>query len=121
MASLSTDELTITECDLDGVHIVSAGGALDLAAAPAFCSRVDAARDSGHGRVLLDLTELEFCDSSGLRALMNAAHEIHACAGRVVVVPPANGAVARLFALTGASEFLPVQGTVDDGLAALGR
>jgi anti-sigma B factor antagonist len=105
---------------VDGVQIVGANGELDLAAAAELCARVDSARASGCRRILLDLTELEFCDSSGLRALIGAADEVRASAGRVVVVPPAAGAVARLFALTGADELLPVRSSLADGLAALG-
>jgi anti-sigma B factor antagonist len=125
VAALDTESrissgLRISESDVDGVRVLSASGELDLAAAPAFCASVDGARSEGHRRLLLDLTALEFCDSSGLRALRGAAEEIVASAGRVVVVPPEDGPVARLVELVGASEFLPVHADVDAGLTALG-
>jgi hypothetical protein len=41
-------------------------------------------------------------------------------AGRVVIVPPVAGAVARLFVLAGVDEVLPLRASVTDGLAALG-
>ncbi len=109
----------VTEYDVDGVHVVSVAGELDLAAAVPFCALVDAARDAGHRRLLLDLTDLQFCDSSGLRALIRAVGEVHVSAGRVVVVPPADGAVARTFTLAGAGELLPLRPSTDDGLASL--
>jgi anti-sigma B factor antagonist len=109
-----------TERDVDGVRILGAHGELDLAAAADLCARVDSARAAGCRRMLLDLTGLDFCDSSGLRALIVAADEVRVSAGQVVVVPPAAGAVARLFALTGADELLPLRSSLDDGLAALG-
>jgi anti-anti-sigma factor len=111
--------LHIGERDVDGVWVLSAAGELDLAAAPRFCASVDAARAAGRRVVLIDLSDLTFCDSSGLRALRGAVHEILACAGHVAVVPPADGAVVRLFEIVGASEFLPLQPDVDAGLAAL--
>jgi len=111
--------MKITERDLDGVHVLAASGELDLAAAALFCARVDEVRDAGHRRLLLDLTQLEFCDSSGLQALIGAAREVFASGGHVVMVPPVDGPVARLFALTGAPELLPLQANEADGVAAL--
>jgi anti-sigma B factor antagonist len=99
---------------------MSAYQELDLATAVELCARVDAARRAGRKRLLIDLTGLEFCDSSGLRALIRAAEEVRASAGRLVVVPPEAGAVARLFALAGADELLPLRSSVADGLTALG-
>jgi anti-sigma B factor antagonist len=112
-------EINISEDDRGDVRVLRAAGELDLAAACTLCARVDAARDAGFRRVLVDLTRLEFCDSSGLRALVGAADEVIAGAGRLAVIAPDEGAVARLFTITGAREFLPVHASLDDGLAAL--
>jgi anti-sigma B factor antagonist len=113
-------DLDVVEHDVDGVRVVGVSGELDLAGAVKLCARVDAARDAGRRRLVLDLTRLEFCDSSGLRALIGAAAEVRATAGRVVIVPPVAGAVARLFALAGVEEILPLRSSVSDGLGALG-
>jgi anti-sigma B factor antagonist len=110
----------ITNRDLAGVCVIEASQELDLATAVELCAQVDAARRAGHKRLLIDLTRLEFCDASGLRALIGAAEEVRASAGRLVVVPPLAGAAARLFALMGADELLPLRSSVADGLAALG-
>jgi anti-sigma B factor antagonist len=109
----------VSETDVDGVHVLSVSGELDLAAAVPFCALVDSSRSAGHRRLLLDLTDLEFCDSRGLRALIRAVDEVHASAGRVAVVPPADGAVARTFTLSGAGELLPLCPSADDGVALL--
>jgi anti-sigma B factor antagonist len=111
--------LGITERDVDGVGVLGAAGELDLGSATELCARLDAARDAGYRLLLVDLTRLEFCDSSGLRALIGAAAEALASAGRVVVVPPVDGAVARLFALAGAGEVLPLRPSTAEGMAAL--
>jgi anti-sigma B factor antagonist len=53
--------------------VVIPTGELDLASAPALESTLAHAFDvAGDGRVVLDLRELEFLDSSGLRALLTA-------------------------------------------------
>jgi anti-sigma B factor antagonist len=109
----------VTEHDLDGVRIITVSGELDLATAGALCARVQAACRDGRRRLLLDLTGLEFCDSQGLRALIGAAGEVAASAGRLAVVPPAHGPVARLIAITGTGELLALRATVPAGLAAV--
>ena len=113
--------LEVTEREQDGVRVVEVTGELDLSTAPDLCLRLDAARRIAHPRVLVDLSELEFCDSTGLRALILAAQEITACAGAFgVVVPPGEGAVAKMFRISGAVEFLRMFPALADGLAALG-
>src|SRR3954447_10052635 len=118
-AQRAADGIEIRECDHLGVRVIGVSGALDLGAAAEFCARVDAARAAGSGRVLLDLTQLHFCDSSGLRALIGAAAEVVASAGRVALVPPNEGPAARLFALTGADEVFPLHPTVTQAQVAL--
>lgn len=114
-------QLDVTEREQDGVRVLEVTGELDLSTAPALCLRLDAARRAARPRILVDLSELEFCDSTGLRALILAAQEITACAGTFgVVVPADEGPVAKMFLICGAVEFLPMFAAADDGLAALG-
>ena len=47
-------------------------GELDLATAPALEDALERAFNGGTGKVVLDLRELEFIDSSGLRTLLTA-------------------------------------------------
>jgi anti-sigma B factor antagonist len=52
--------------------VVVPTGELDLATAPALEDALSRAFDSSAARVVLDLRELEFIDSSGLRTLLTA-------------------------------------------------
>jgi anti-anti-sigma factor len=120
--SVHAGKLDVTERQEAGVQVLDVSGELDINTAPALCLRLEAARRGASPRVLLDLSGLEFCDSTGLRALILAAQEIAASAGRFgAVVPPGNGAVARMFTVCGAAEFLRVFPSCRDGLAALER
>ena len=93
-------------------------GELDLATAPRLAVRIDGARRTSK-RLLVDLTTAEFCDSTGLRAIIGCRQEVVAHGGRMVVAVTADSAVGRMFALAGAPEVLPVYETVDAALAAL--
>src|SRR5687768_6843398 len=102
MAPLRPGEpLAIDERDVDGVRVLEVQGELDLASAPLLCRRLDAARAQRVRRLVVDLTRLAFCDSTGLRALMGAGNEIRVDGGRFAVACPTDGAVARLFDVTG--------------------
>ena len=96
--------------ELDGdVGIVRARGELDLANAPQLARAIHLAAGGRRPRVLVDLSALEFCDSAGLRALLGAAREVEARAGRLVVAVEPSGMVARLLEMAGLTEFLRVR------------
>lgn len=71
--------------ELDGFACVAARGDLDLVTADAFRHRLLELIDGGCTRVLLDLSALDFCDSQGLRALVQAADRAEAAGGRVTL------------------------------------
>ena len=119
-ASPASQPFEIHEYDVDGVHVIGMQGELDLATAPRLLVRIDATRREGSRRMVVDLTTAEFCDSVGLRALFGAHQEMAASSGRMAVAVGEDGAVARLFALAGASELLEVHPDVDAAVTALG-
>jgi anti-anti-sigma factor len=102
-----------------GVVCVNVRGELDLATAPQLAVRLDALRTSIRPRVLIDLSGLEFCDSTGLRVVIGAARELRAAGGRVVVACPGAGPVGRLLEIVGATEWLDVHEDAELALAAL--
>ena len=115
-----TDQgLAVHESDVDGVRLVEAFGELDLASAPALCAALDAARIHRVRRVVVDLTGVAFCDSTGLRALLGASAEIRVGGGRLAVACLPGGAVARLFDVVGARESLRVFDSAQEALAAV--
>ena len=103
-----SDPLLIDARDTGGIHVLALSGELDLESAPVLASRIDRARGSGVRRVLVDLSRLDFCDSTGLRALIGAEQELRIAGGRLTVVCPGGGQVARLLDLTGPREALHV-------------
>jgi anti-anti-sigma factor len=96
----------------DGRVTFTPRGELDLATAPDMEQQVlDAVRD-GHGVVVVDLRELTFMDSTGVRTIV-AAHQIAQETGTDLrVVRPSRGsAVARVIEISGIDDAL---GLVDE-------
>ena len=118
-ATPASHPFEIREHDVDGVHVIAMRGELDLATAPRLAVRIDSARRAGSRRLLVDLTTCEFCDSSGLRALIGCRREVVAGGGRMAVTAAEDSAVGRMFALAGAHEVLPVYEDSGSALAAL--
>ena len=59
----------------DGALLVAASGELDLAAAPRLATVLSMATSSSEPAVVLDLSEVDFVDSTALGAIMHASTE----------------------------------------------
>jgi anti-sigma B factor antagonist len=113
--------LKVIERDEAGVHVIAVAGELDIATAPELCARLDNKRAARRPRLLVDLTEVDFCDSTGLRALLGAASEVRANGGRFAIVCPPAGGVAHRLEIVGASEWMAIHADPESGVAALSR
>jgi anti-anti-sigma factor len=103
---------------IDGpVPVIEVRGELDLSTAPGLCSTVQTV--AGRRRVLIDLSELGFCDSTGLRALVSAVREVEINGGRAALAVPHEGTLARILDMTGLGEFLHVAPSREHALASL--
>jgi anti-anti-sigma factor len=119
---MSTEPLAVHESDAaHGVRLLEAFGELDLATAPKLCTHLDAARRQRVRRVVVDLTGVDFCDSTGLRALLGASAELRVAGGRLAVACLPGSPVDRLFEMVGARETLRVFDTVAEALASVAR
>jgi len=87
-------------------------GELDLATTPELEEKVLAAVQEGSLEVVLDLRELTFMDSTGVRAIV-AAHQVAEQTGHAlqVVRPPRDSPVSRVIEISGIDEAL---GLVDE-------
>ena len=113
------EALAVHQSDVDGIRLLEVFGELDLATAPRLCSLLDAARIQRVRRLVVDLTGVDFCDSTGLRALMGASTELRHAGGKLAVAVLPDGGVARLFDVTGIRESLPTYDSQQDAIAAV--
>src|SRR3954471_23949157 len=87
---------------------VGARGDLDLGTAATLCSHRTKAIQPPAGRIILDLSEIVFCDSTGLRAILGVVREAQAHAASLVIIVPHGSQMAKLIELTGTAEVLPI-------------
>lgn len=104
----------------DAVTLLALGGDLDLAVGPELDAVLDEVLADGRLLLLVDLSGLRFCDSSGLGALLRA-HRVVTGAGGSLVVAGAHGAVQRLLVLTSMAQVLRIEPQVRPALVRLRR
>jgi anti-sigma B factor antagonist len=95
--------------------VVSVRGDVDNDTAPQLREALSAARGDGARRVVVDLSETDFLDSSGLGALVGASKE-HAESGPLVLVCPKDN-LRKLFEISRLDEVLPIYPSLPLALA----
>ncbi|MFF2144343.1 STAS domain-containing protein [Kitasatospora sp. NPDC058190] len=89
------------------VRIVTVAGELDHDSADGLRAALAAPADDGTERIVVDLADLRFCDSTGLNILLHARLEAEA-AGMRLELAGLRPIVARLFEVTGADGVLRI-------------
>jgi anti-anti-sigma factor len=101
-----TDQMQCHVSALNGGHLVSVAGEIDMATAPRFA---EALVQFATGSVTVDLSSVTFIDASGVRALIAAQRHIERRQGRLVV-RGVNPFTRRLFEMTDLDPLLSVKG-----------
>ncbi|MFF4400364.1 STAS domain-containing protein [Streptomyces sp. NPDC001480] len=73
--------------------VLGVSGELDLMTSPVLRQRVHDAVAEGHHSLVLDLSDVFFCDSSGVGVLIASRRLFRSCQGRLRLILPAQGAV----------------------------
>ncbi|GHA05427.1 STAS domain-containing protein [Streptomyces echinoruber] len=83
----------VTEGEQGGWAVLRVAGELDLVTSPVLRQRIHDVVAEGRHRLVLDLSGVFFCDSSGVGVLVAARRLIRSCRGRLRIVLPAGGVV----------------------------
>ncbi|MFJ4784415.1 STAS domain-containing protein [Streptomyces sp. NPDC088794] len=103
--------------------VLRVSGELDLVTSPALRQRVHDAVAEGRHSLVLDLSDVFFCDSSGVGVLIAARRLIRSCQGRLRLILPARGAadgshVNRVLGALGVRRLFDVYVDVDSAVTA---
>ena len=109
-------EFAIEDRRVDGgAHVVAVHGEVDLFTAPEFKQRVMAPIAAGVERVIVDLTDTTFIDSSSLGALIGAHRRLQQRGGRLVVACDSE-AISKTFRITGLDGVFTIVNSVQAAL-----
>jgi anti-sigma B factor antagonist len=111
---MSVDERlqVITRLERDRA-VLELHGELDLAGAPLLTSEIARAESKAPRTIVLDLEDLQFVDSAGLRVML-AAHQRAVERGTEFAMTPGTPQVQRLLAVAGVTEHMQTIASAGD-------
>jgi anti-sigma B factor antagonist len=101
----------------NGESVVMLSGELDMATAPDLATVLDSVVGDGPEKMVIDLSELSFIDSSGIAVLVTSQHRLIE-QNRHFTLRAARPHAMRVFEIAGLVDFLDVE-TESEGLPAV--
>lgn len=110
------DPITTSVAHHEGTAVVAVGGEIDLSTAPAFEAAIATALTQEPPFLVIDLSDVTFMASVGLRILVATQEELRESVQVAVVAN--NPATSRPIQMTGLDEIISLHPTLDEALAA---
>ena len=107
------EDLSIHVHTVDGIQVFEITGSLDIATSPAVRAALVSASERGDHRLIVDLTRIEFLDSTGLGALIGAQRRAKEFGGEVRIVAK-EGQILRLLRITGLLKVFAVHAKLEE-------
>ncbi|HZR55016.1 MAG TPA: STAS domain-containing protein [Streptosporangiaceae bacterium] len=101
---------------VSGIPVVTVPEEIDVTNAADLRAALLKAGVNGSGTLVADMTQTQFCDSSGVHALVAAHRRAQAEGGQLLLVI-SSAAVLRILAITGIDRVIPNFTSVADALA----
>jgi anti-anti-sigma factor len=96
--------------------VIAVSGRVDAGTAPQFEARILELIASGHLRLVIDLGDLDYINSSGLRALLVAGKRLRPQGGRLLLAAPRE-LVRQVLQISGFSSMFETCATAEEALA----
>lgn len=110
-------DLILNERSVDSHEVVEVRGEVDVHSAPQLRDRLGEVIEAGHTSVVVDLSWLQFIDSTGLGALVAAFNQATAAGTSFRLVCKADR-LLKVFRITGLHEVFDIRPTVEQAVSA---
>jgi anti-sigma B factor antagonist len=110
-------EITLTTEQTDGASVVTVVGEVDVHTAPQLDEALTALVEAANYRLIVDLSGVEFLDSTGLGVLVKALKRVREHDGSLDVVASADR-ITKVFRITGLDSAIGIHGSLADALAS---
>lgn len=107
--------LNFSTTNIESVTVVRLGGSLDTTTSPAAQESLDELVARGASKILVNLAEVDFVSSAGLRVLLSTAKKL-SDSGGALHISNLNDTVAEIFEISGFSTILDVFGSEEEAL-----
>lgn len=102
----------------ENTAILTIQGEVDVYTAPRLREEIHRRLDAGDNKIVVDLTDVAYMDSTGLGVLIGALKRARESRGELIVASP-NARISRILDVTGLNRIFNVQPQVSDALNAL--
>ena len=112
--------MEITESKAGTTLILGISGRLDATTSPDLDKLITQRLQSGANNLLMDLSQLQYISSAGLRVLAVALKQVSANSGRMRLCG-LREPVKMVFDVSGFTSFFPISASVEEALASLSQ
>jgi anti-sigma B factor antagonist len=109
-------DLRLDISERDGWAVLAVGGEVDVATAPRLRERLIELVNDGQHRIVVDLSAVEFLDSTGLGVLVGALKRVRTHDGDLALVCT-ESRVLKVFEITGLNKVFAMFASVDEAVA----
>ncbi|MCW3016174.1 MAG: hypothetical protein JWO02_3266 [Solirubrobacterales bacterium] len=102
----------------NGAHVVAVSGEVDIFTAPDLKRTIALAIEDGAHRLVVDLTNTRFLDSTALGVLIGAVKRLRPLDGRLAIVNT-EPSTAKTFQITGLDRIFTIVPTRDEAVSAV--
>lgn len=107
--------IDITARDVEDIKVIKIAGKLNTGASPEAEAYINERIDEGATKILLNLEELDFISSTGLRVILATGKKLSALGGKIVLCSP-NHTVSDVFKMSGFNQMFSVLDTEEEAL-----
>ena len=108
-------DLTLATREVDGTTIVSVGGEIDVYTAPKLRDKISELVAEGRYRLIVDMEEVVFLDSTGLGVLVGGLKKVRANSGSLQLVCNQER-LLKIFRITGLAKVFVIHRSREDAL-----
>jgi len=110
-------DLRLDVTERDGWAVLAVGGEVDVATAPRLREQLIGLVNQGSHRIVVDLTAVDFLDSTGLGVLVGALKRVRTHDGDLSLVCD-EPRILKVFEITGLTKVFAMYADVDQAVAA---
>lgn len=108
-------DLNVSTRQQDNHVVVSPTGEIDLHTAPQLQTELADQMRSGASQLIVDLSGVEFCDSTGVNVLLSAMRRAHEHGSGLSLVSP-QPPVRKVLGITGLDSVFALRDSIDDAI-----
>ncbi|HWV27455.1 MAG TPA: STAS domain-containing protein [Aeromicrobium sp.] len=111
------DAMVVSTSSIEPFELISVSGEIDVYTAPKLREAIAAAIDDGRTRLIVDVQQVAFLDSTGLGVLVGALKRVRGEGGSLDIVCTQER-ITKIFEITGLDKVFGLHGSVDEARAA---